>query len=286
MRTFLLHFHGHARVLLAALLGLVLGTALQLQQGQLFPWPAYMAIVLAAPVVYALTAIKGIAPGWPKWCAVLALGLLGFGATGLRAAAYLQQALDPALEGRDARVTGVVARLPQRNESGLRFRLHVESALLDGQALRLPQQVDVGWYGDAAAAQTGDMSGRLPPPDLRAGERWQMTLRLKAPHGARNPHGFDYELYLWEQGVQATGYVRTSAKDPAPQRMGQTWQYPVVLARQLVRERIYRQVQDRAQAGMLAALVVGDQAAIDRWTFTQKSLNGFPSEARLLRKSV
>jgi competence protein ComEC len=49
-----------------------------------------------------------------------------------------------------------------------------------------------------------------------------------------------------------------------PQRMGQTWRYPVVLARQVVRERIYQQVQERAFAGMLAALVVGDQTAIDR----------------------
>ncbi len=262
MRTFLFHFQAHARVLFAALLGLVLGTALQLQQGQLLTWQAYAAIVLVAPVIYACNAINNAAIAWRWVVAALALGLLGYGTTGLRATVYLGQALDPALEGRDVRVTGVVARLPQRNETGLRFRLQVESALLDGQPVRLPPQVDVGWYGDAAA-QTADTS-RLPPPDLRAGERWHMTLRLKAPHGARNPYGFDYELYLWEQGVQATGYVRASAKDPAPQRMTQTWQYPVVLARQVVRERIYQQVHERAFAGMLAALVVGDQAAIDR----------------------
>jgi competence protein ComEC len=262
VRTFIFHFQAHARVLFAALLGLVLGTALQLQQADLFVWHAYMAIVLLAPVTYALIAIKNVALVWQWVFAALSLGLLGFGATGLRATAYLEHALDPALEGRDVRVTGVVARLPQRNETGLRFRLQVESAVLDGQPVHLPPRLDVGWYGDAAT-QPGDTS-RLPPPDLRAGERWQMTLRLKAPHGARNPHGFDYELYLWEQGVQATGYVRTSAKDPVPQRMTQTWLYPVVLARQVVRERIYQQVQERAFAGMLTALVVGDQAAIDR----------------------
>ncbi|QTN30521.1 DNA internalization-related competence protein ComEC/Rec2 [Rhodoferax sp. AJA081-3] len=245
------------------MLGLVLGTALQLQQGPLFAWQGYAAIVVLAPVIYACNAIKNAAIAWRCVVTALALGLLGFGATGLRATVYLHQALDPALEGRDVRVTGVVARLPQRNESGLRFRLQVESAQLDGQPVQVPPRVDVGWYGDTAA-QTGDTTGRLPPPDLRAGERWQMTLRLKAPHGARNPHGFDYELYLWEQGVQATAYVRTSAKDVLPQRLEQTWQYPVVLARQVVRERIYQQVPERAVAGMLAALVVGDQTAIDR----------------------
>ena len=262
MRKLLSYFPGHAPLLFAALLGLVLGTALQLQQGQLFTWYAYMAIVLLAPVFYGLIAIKGIAIGWQWSIAAVVLGMLGFGATGLRATVYLYSALPPALEGADVRVTGVVARLPQRNETGLRFRLDVESALLDGQSVPAPPQVDVGWYADADKS-AGDGSRALLP-ELRAGERWQMTLRLKAPHGARNPHGFDYELYLWEQGVQATGYVRTSAKDLAPQRMGQTWLYPVALARQVVRERIYRQVEERAFAGIIAALVVGDQSAIDR----------------------
>lgn len=99
-------------------------------------------------------------------------------------------------------------------------------------------------------------------PTVHAGERWLMTLRLKAPHGSLNPHGFDYELWLWEQGMQATAYVRTSAKDVVPVRMAQTWAYPVALARQWVRERIARQVADRQSAGLLAALVVGDQKAI------------------------
>ncbi|MFZ1608298.1 MAG: DNA internalization-related competence protein ComEC/Rec2, partial [Rhodoferax sp.] len=65
-------------------------------------------------------------------------------------------------------------------------------------------------------------------------------------------------------GVQATGYVRAGAKDPAPQRLAQTWRYPVALARQTVRERINAQVAQHQTAGVLAALVVGDQAAIER----------------------
>lgn len=270
MRTVFLHFHGSARLLFVALLGVVVGTALQLQQGQLSAWHAYLTIVALALVGYAIAAIKNIAIGWRMPLAALVLGLLAFGLTGLRATAYLADALDPALEGRDVLVVGVVASLPQRNESGLRFRLEVESAALNGQPVRMPPLMDVGWYGGAFG------SGPVPDPnrapgDVRAGERWQMTLRLKAPHGSRNPFGFDYELWLWEQGVQATGYVRASAKDPVPQRITQTWLHPVVLARQVVRERIYRQVAERQFAGMIAALVVGDQAAIDRWTKTNTS---------------
>ena len=136
MRNVFLHFRGSARLLFAALLGVVVGTALQLQQGQLLAWQAYTAIALLALVIYAFTAIKSIAIGWRLGLAAVAMGLLCFGLTGLRATAYLADALDPALEGRDVRVVGVVASLPQRNESGLRFRLEVESAVLDGKPVR------------------------------------------------------------------------------------------------------------------------------------------------------
>ena len=208
---------------------------------------------------------------------LVALAALGFAATGLRSVVYDSDSLEPTLEGRDVVVTGVVSSLPQRNESALRFRLAVEAAQLAGQPVRVPPLMDVGWYGGAFPAGPGAALGNdvlqptVPvttlnrqPPTLYAGERWQMTLRLKAPHGARNPGGFDYELWLWEQGVQATGYVRAGAKDVAPVRLGATWRYPVAWARQSVRDAIYARIENRQQAGLIAALVVGDQAAIDR----------------------
>ena len=208
---------------------------------------------------------------------LVALAALGFAATGVRSVVYDQDSLDPALEGRDVMVTGVVASLPQRSEAALRFRLQVEAAQWQGQAVRVPSRMDVGWYGGAFPAGPGaalgaDLSQAVvavttlnrQPPALQAGERWQMTLRLKAPHGARNPGGFDYELWLWEQGVQATGYVRAGVKDVAPVRLGATWKYPVAWARQSVRDAIYARIENRQQAGLIAALVVGDQAAIER----------------------
>jgi competence protein ComEC len=240
---------------------LVLGSALQLQQIDLFAWQIYMVFVLLALVGYMCAASKTIATNKRMGLALVALALLGFGATGLRANAYLVDGLNPALEGRDLRVTGVVANLPQRSEAGLRFRFEVESATLDGQSAHLPPRLDVAWYGESALSVAGLSR---PLPNVQAGERWAITLRVKAPHGTRNPHGFDYELWLWELGVQATGYVRAGAKDPAPQRLAQTWRYPVALARQIVRGRINAQVAQHQTAGVLAALVVGDQAAIER----------------------
>ncbi len=251
----------------AALLGWVLGTALQLQQQAL--WPAWLYGALALPATALVWGLlrrcawrRRLAQRRAAW--LLAAALLGFAGTGLRCVAYNAQALAPALEGSDVLVTGVVTDMPQRNASGLRFSLDIESATLQGQPVALPGRVDAGWYANAYYPDAEQPGAPDQPGVVRAGERWRMLLRLKAPHGSRNPFGFDYELWLWERGVQATGYVRAGAQDPAPQRLEQTWLHPVALLRQGVRERIAAHIAQRQIAGLVAALVVGDQAAIDR----------------------
>ena len=248
------------------LLGWVLGTALQLQQAALWPVPRYAGLAVVATCLliglwcrpFRLSA--GLA--MPVW--LLVWVALAFSCTGLRSLVFASGALNPALEGRDLRVVGVVTDLPQRNETGLRFTLAPESAFSDGHPVGVPAWMDVGWYDGSYATAGGAPASQAPPADLHAGERWELTLRPKAPHGSRNPFGFDYELWLWERGVQATAYVRAGGQDLPPHRMAQTWQHPVALLRQTVRERIFAQVQAREAAGLMAALVVGDQAAIDR----------------------
>ena len=255
-----------------ALGGSVLGTGLQLQQPALDATWLYAS--LCVPALGALAWAFATGRDWPRhsgaWCLVLLFAaMLAFGATGLRALAFAQHTLDPALEGRDLSVTGVVGAMPQRNEAGLRFRLDVESAHSGATPVLLPSSIYLGWYAAGAgmfrqSESDSPLENLRQPGPLAAGERWHFTVRLKAPHGASNPHGFDYELWLWEQGLQATGYVRATASDAPPQRLGQTGAHPVERLRQRVREAIYARVQERATAGVIAALVVGDQNAIER----------------------
>ena len=267
----------------AWLLGAVAGAAVQLQQPWLWAGWAYAAVLAAACLAVGCVAAlsgrrRGAAAAYgTRAASVLALGagfLALFALTGLRAVAYASDGLEPALEGRDLRVTGVVAAMPQRNEAGTRLRLDVESATLDGAVVRLPRSIDLAWYGGPFRDAAGLADLQRQPPALVAGERWALTVRLKAPHGARNPYGFDFELWMWEQGVQATGYVRAGPKDEPPQRLAATGAHPVERARQAVRDAILERLDgpqadgdDPARlriAGVVAALVTGDQRAIDR----------------------
>jgi competence protein ComEC len=66
--------------------------------------------------------------------------------------------------------------------------------LVSGEPVELPPQVMLGWYADTLANGPA-------PTELQAGDIWKFSVKLKAPHGHINPHGFDYELWLWEQVV-------------------------------------------------------------------------------------
>jgi competence protein ComEC len=245
-------------------LGWIAGTALQLQQAQLWAGDVYWGLGVAVFLLAYLATRRLPVGTWLKaafWC-VLA-GVLAFAQAGVRASHFAQSALNPALEGRTLQVVGIVANLPQRMEDSARFRFEVESARdTDGGPVQLPPQLLLGWYGNRLNGS--DDKVQPPPADLRPGDRWQFAVRLKAPHGHINPHGFDYELWLWEQGLQATGYVRNGAKDTPPQWLGRTWAHPVERLRQRVRSAVDAQVSDRALAGIVGALLVGDQAAIER----------------------
>lgn len=261
-----------------ALGGFIVGVAFQLTQPALWRGEGYVAFLVAALGLMALI-LRGVRGRAGVVIASLALcfaaALLGFSVTGWRASLFDATRLNLALEGRDIEVIGEVLALPQSGEEGVRFRLGVESARLDDQPVRLPPQILLGWYvgfgareAKAAAIESGEASElelqRQPQP-LEAGERWQMRVRLKAPHGSSNPHGFDYELWLWEQGLQATGYVRAGPRDVPPRKLSTGgWTHPVERARQSVRSAIYQRVDDRQLAGVLVALVTGDQNAIER----------------------
>ncbi len=255
----------NASLLVPVLAGFVAGSGLQLQQAALWTVMAYGGL-LAAAMVAGMLARFGKPRCVSRVFVFMAAAVLAFGSCGLRSAAFMAQGLAPGLQGQDIVVTGVVAAMPQRGEDGVRFRLEVESAQLNGADVQLPPQLYLGWYhfGGSSDAQ-GDVPGDAAnPADLRAGERWRMTVRLKQPHGGSNPHGFDYELWLWEQGLQATGHVRAGRRESTPQRIGVTWQHPVERARQAVRDAVFERVADRKLAGIIAALVAGDQGAIER----------------------
>ena len=242
-------------VLGSAVVGFALGViALQVQPAL----PLWAAVGFCGIVSFFLP----LAPGARRLAIVLGCFALGFAWAGWRAELRLSDALAEHWEGRDVTVVGVIAGMPQPFSRGERFAFDVESVATPGA--QIPGHILISWYrgsGDEAteAAQA-----------LTAGERWRLTLRLKRPHGNANPEGFDYEAWLLEYGLRATGYVRRSEEnvlfDPFVAGLG----YGIERLRQSIRDRFLRvlPVESHPYGGVLAALAVGDQRAIqgDLWS--------------------
>ena len=173
-------------------------------------------------------------------------------------------------EGRDVTVVGVVADLPQSTERGMRFEFDVERARTP--LARIPRHVTLNLYNDRNGKAT---------PAIRAGQRWSFTVRLRRPHGLANHNGFDFEAWMLERGIRATGYVRPDTGEHALDAallQPMVWRplYGVARAREWVRNRIFHALPDNANAGVLVALAIGDQQAIsrDQWTvYTRTGVN-------------
>ncbi|HYD79337.1 MAG TPA: DNA internalization-related competence protein ComEC/Rec2 [Paucimonas sp.] len=250
----------------SAILGLVVGAALLQRQALLPEWTAILAWFSGAAAL-AVLAYRMKRPFLRLPLAVAAGMAFGFAWAASMAQHYLADELPKEWEGRDIMVVGTIADLPYRFERGTRFNFKVEQASAGGRALVgvVPPKIALSWY--AAYRDNHDDGDPRPAAEVRPGERWRLTVRLQRPHGNANPYGFDYEAWLLEQGVRATGYVRPDTK-PAESRRLDAFVFDagnlVQRGRAWLRERILAALPEKPYAGVIVALVVGDQRAIER----------------------
>ncbi|BAN34939.1 DNA internalization-related competence protein ComEC/Rec2 [Sulfuricella denitrificans skB26] len=186
---------------------------------------------------------------------------LGFFWAAFMAQQRLQDALPTAWEGRDIQVVGVVAALPATNERGMRFEFDVER--VKTLEAVVPHHIQLSAYSEGFGKKASDAA----LPDFHAGERWQLTVRLKRPHGNANPNGFDFEAWLLERNIRASGYVRQEDSNRRLAEHVYRPGYMVEMLRERVAQRFQTVLGERPYAGVLKALAVGEQNAIspDQW---------------------
>lgn len=154
----------------------------------------------------------------------------------LVAHAALEARLVTPPRGLDRIVTGRVVGLPTAEPGRMRFLFSPDP--LEGQQ-DLPSRMRISWYRSRVS--------------VAAGERWRLSLRLRAPRGQVNPGGFDYERWLLLNGIGATGYVRNGSKNQLLEGSPGLWS----AVRGKLADAIHRALPDSPRAGMIAALLVG-----------------------------
>lgn len=251
--------------MISAILAFVTGVFLLQLQAALWTWQSLLLALLGA--VACLVLCHRVRQHFLRVSVFLrellrfsAYGMLGFCWAGLFALYALQTDLPKEWESRDVNVVGVIDSLPYRGLQGSSFQFAVETYLpvqadvSVAEFRNFPRRLALSWFDPRA--QSGSVM------ELKPGQRWSLRVRLKRPHGNANPDGFDYELYLLEQGVRATGTVRKEIQlidDFA-------WSVSSLIERTrfMLRARIERAVPDAPFVGILTALVVGDQRAISQ----------------------
>jgi competence protein ComEC len=205
-------------------------------------------LALVVVVVCAVLAARALASRWPGGPSIrrallaAAFGLLwAWGHAAMRIA----DDLPAALEGKEMTVRGFVASLPD-SDVDPQFVFEVLAA-----APGVPKRLRLTWYRASTTPQPG--------------EQWQLTVRLKRRNGFANPGGFDYEGYLFREGIGATGYVREKADNHrlsmAPHG------YWIARMRGWIGARIAEAVGEHRMLGVLQGLAIGDTRAMqsEQW---------------------
>lgn len=216
----------------------------------------------------ALPLLVGLVLGWPgvrrfPVPRAAGLGLLaclcGFFYAAWRADLRLAEHLPTQWEGRDVALHGRVSGLPESTPNGLRFILDVASVATPGA--ELPGRVQIGWY-----ARPGE-----PPPNLAGGDCVSLVARLHRSHSNLNPGGFDYQAWLLERNIRATGSL---VAPPVP-AIGCEGGAGALLdrTRERIRAHLRASLDDAPYTGVVVALAVGDQDAIPaaQWTLFRQT---------------
>ena len=235
-----------------------------LQQQTALPEFAWAWLLLLFPLALLIPA----KPPLMRFASALLLAtfacVLGFYHAAWQAQQRLAHTLPDEWQGRDIEVTGVVAELPRIYQQGLHLSFDVEK-IITPQA-SVPEHLYLSTYSDQ----------RYAPLALHAGERWQLTVRLKQPHGSSNPEGFDFERWALENNVRAVGYVNNKADNRLLSAAADGFNYRIESWREAVRDKFNATLQNASYAGVLSALAIGDQSSIPpaQWqVFTRTGVN-------------
>lgn len=184
-------------------------------------------------------ALLGAVLALHRWLRPLAAVLVGAAWAGLAASPRIQawEALGEARK--PYRFIAEIAGLPEPGPPALRF----EARVIAGAGLPSGGWLRLAWYG---------RSEDLP----RAGERWALEARLRAPRGRLNPGGFDSERAALERGIVATGTVI------AGQRLARASPWSIEARREMLAHRLAALGRSEGTA-LLRALAVGDRRALD-----------------------
>ena len=244
-------------------IGFVFGAWL-LQQQPALPSPYWLLMLILA--CYLLVKLRPLSYQHTRLihslCIVVFASLLGFSWAATIATIRLNDQLPAEWQQKSINIVGIIATLPEVTEKGERFQFDVEKILTQDttKTLKIPSHISLNFYGNSGSTNLNNKPSRLN--QFHAGERWQLTVKLKRPHTTYNPHGYDFEIWALENNIRATGSI--SSKSGYKKLNNFVWRpsYMVERVRERVGNQISQTLANKPYAGVIRALVIGDDSQI------------------------
>lgn len=153
--------------------------------------------------------------------------------------------LPSALEGKTLLATGMIVSIPEYHSHQLRFDFLIKK-IATNLPINYPLRVRLSGYR---------YSRFYHPPQLSKGEVWEFTIRLKRPRAFWNPGSFDYQAALFEQNIQATGYILDKSNPRLIQAA--SFYYIIDHLREKVTTNIKKALNNYPLLGLISALTTG-----------------------------
>ena len=106
--------------------------------------------------------------------------------------------------------------------------------------------------------------------NIKSGQQWRFTVRLKKPRGNSNPGSFDYERYLFAQRIDATAYIRSVENSQLINHGHSDWLTHIRASRV---KAVSKPLSTLNNKGLLKALLLGDRSDLN------------PSDKQLLKRT-
>ena len=219
--------------------------------------PAYLVAVL----IFLLFLFISIGK-WSFLLVSLILGLFwGFYQGYMEFASQLPQSMDK----HEFLIRGSVIGLVQSQDQRLRFKFSIDTAKVSdlnaditSSNLSPLNPVLLSWYGESELKK-----------EIKTGTAWQFVVRLRKPRGILNERGFDYQAWLFENGISATGYIVESTLNRQIVTSNcslscQLFNY-ADRKRESIKQAIYSSNLEPRDKAVIAALTIGDKQALAPW---------------------
>ncbi len=173
------------------------------------------------------------------------------------------------IEGKTIQVIGTVDSIPYQTNTKQGFNFYIKGIKKpdhireEGWDYTFNGKVKLSWYeprGKRKQISNDIGTTQTKNKKLAIGQVWQLDIRLKKPSGLMNPGGFDYEKWLYQNRILATGYVRDALQvshiDQNLSIISSSYNQ-LRMIRQALSDKIDKSLADYPYKGLIKALSIG-----------------------------